>query len=151
MVSGSQSFTVGGGGVERPAPLFAYTEAFEKHFPTYLAIGMTYEQYWEGSADLVRAYRRAFELQQEFQNQQAWLQGLYIYEALVDVSPALRSMGAKKPKPYSKKPYELNVRKDAESKKITEKKSQEKAKAYMEAFAMATNKRFAKKDGDVNG
>lgn len=152
MVSGSQSFDVGGGGGNRLAPRFAYTEVFESNFPTYLVMGMTSEQYWDGPSDMVKFYREAFRLRQELYNQQAWLQGMYIYEALVDVSPAFRSMGAKRARPYSKQPYDLNLPTDTASKNKREKESMDKARAFMEAFAVATNKKFSqKKDGDVNG
>lgn len=64
-----------GGGDKRPASLFAYTEEFERSFPYYLAIGMTYEQYWEQDSTLVRAYRKAAKIQRDLRNQDAWLQG----------------------------------------------------------------------------
>ena len=32
--------------------------------------------------ELVRAYRKAYEYKQEYDNSQLWLQGLYIYKAL---------------------------------------------------------------------
>ena len=40
-------------------------------------------------------------------NEELWLQGMYIYEAIIDVAPALRPMGGSSPTPYSKEPYPL--------------------------------------------
>ena len=135
----------------RPAPRFAYTEKFYECFPYYLAIGMTYEQYWEMDCDLVKYYRQAAQIKQDLANQNAWLQGAYIYEALVDVAPAFRAMGAKKPMPYRKEHLELNTRKDLKHRKEVEQKQDEKAKAYMQAFALSMNKKFQEKGGGVNG
>ena len=141
----------GAGGGHRPSPRFACTDKFEQYFSYYLAIGMTPEQYWEQDSTLVVNYRKAAQIKQNLQNQAAWLQGAYIYEALVDVSPAFRSMGAKKPSPYMKEPFDLNTRTDLKHKAEVEQKHDDKAKAYMEIFAMANNKKFEKKGGGVDG
>lgn len=61
----------GGGGGNRPAPRFAYTEKFYQVFPYYLAIGMTYEQFWEMDCDLVKYYRKAARIRQDLKNQDA--------------------------------------------------------------------------------
>ena len=37
--------------------------------PYYLSIGMTWEQYWQGEADMVRAYRKAQRLRNKRENQ----------------------------------------------------------------------------------
>lgn len=59
LVSGSSSNSEGGGGNKGPAPRFAYTDAFNRVFPYYLSIGMTYELFWEKDATLVEHYRKA--------------------------------------------------------------------------------------------
>ena len=53
--------------------------------PYYLAIGMTYELFWQGPPYLVKAYREAHEFQREIENQRLWLQGLYNYRAFAAV------------------------------------------------------------------
>lgn len=123
-------------------------------FPYYLAIGMTYEQFWEQDCDLVKYYRKAAQIRQDLKNQEAWLQGAYFYEALADVSPILRAFAKKgsKARPYPKKPFDLNVRGDKTEQKKAEEKSDDKAKKYMEAFALAHNRKFQEqKGGGVNG
>lgn len=157
LVSDLPSDNEGAGGDHRPSPRFAYTEKFEKVFPYYLSIGMTAEQYWEQDCTLVKAYRKAAQIRQDLQNQQAWLQGMYIYEALCDVSPAFRAICAKKPTPYIKEPYDLHTRTDEKYEEEKEKKRSQKAKAYMEMFMAENNKRFREekelkeKGGGVNG
>ena len=125
-------------------PSFTYTEKFYEFFPYYLSIGMTPEQYWEGDCTLVKYYRKAEALRNEKRNQELWLQGMYIYEALCDVSPVLHAFAKKgtKPVPYSLKPYALTKeqsQKDADEK---ERKLAEKGKRFMEAMAASINKKF---------
>ena len=153
MVSGHPSENEGGGGRESPAPRFAYTEKFNQVFPYYLSIGMTYEQYWDMDCELVRFYRKAAQIKQDLSNQNAWLQGAYFYEALVDAAPVLRAFAKKgtKPTPYRKEPFELFNRQDKEKQEKVQENHDNQAKAYMETFAMAINKKFEEKGGGVDG
>jgi uncharacterized protein YutE (UPF0331/DUF86 family) len=68
---------------------------------------MTYDEYWHGEAWLTEAYREAYELKKQVKDYELWKQGMYIYEALLDVSPILHAFAKKgtKPKPYSDRPY----------------------------------------------
>ena len=143
LVSSSLSITEEGGRQGSPS-LFTYTEKFYELFPYYLSIGMTYEQYWEGDCTLVKYYRQAEEIRNERHNQELWLQGMYVYEAICDVSPILHAFAKKgtKPTPYSTKPYPLN---DKQSKRDEEEKQRrltEKGKRFMEAMAANINKKF---------
>lgn len=150
LVSESPSDIMGGGGEESPAPLIAYTDKFNEVFPYYLAIGMTYDQFWSQDCQLVKFYSKAFEIKQDLMNQAAWVQGMYIYEALCDVAPAMRAMGAKKPRAYSQEPYDLFQKKGKgqDSQKKKEEKSDSKAKAFMEMWALHVNKKFEEKRGE---
>lgn len=114
---------------------------------------MTYEQFWEQDCNLVKYYRKAAQIKQDLKNQEAWLQGAYIYEALIDAAPVFRSLAKKgtKPVPYRDSPYELFGKKNTVKRKEIQKKHDQQAKAYMEAFALSVNKRFREKGGDVNG
>ncbi len=96
--------------LNRSAPFSLYTETFEKQFPYYLAIGMTYEQYWDDDCELVKFYREADKIQQARQNQMLWLQGMYIYDAIGRLVPALNPATKKgtKVKPYVEKPYSIS-------------------------------------------
>lgn len=143
LVSSSLS-TVGGGEPNRSAPSFTYTEKFYEVFPYYLAIGMTYEQFWEGDCTLTKYYRKADEIKKERRNEEIWLQGMYIYEALCDVSPVLHAFAKKgtKPQPYSDKPYAISKAQQKRVEEDKERKMIEKGKRFMEAMMHSTNKRF---------
>ena len=123
---------------------FTYTKQFYELFPYYLAIGMTPEQYWEGDCTLTKYYRKAEELRNERRNQELWLQGMYIYEALCDVSPVLHAYAKKgtKPSPYSSKPYPLTAQQVRNEEEEKQRKVMDKGKKFMEAMAASINKKF---------
>ena len=124
--------------LDSPTQPKTYTEVFEECFPFYLAIGMSYAEYWEGDAKLAQYYRKAYQIKQDEINNNAWLQGVYIYDAVsTALHNALRGMGKSKPpaKDYAKQPYELKNRVKTEAEKAKEVRvEQEKAAAWMENF-----------------
>ena len=111
------------------------TEIFEEAFPFYLAIGMSYAEYWEGDPSLARYYRKAYLIKQEEINNNAWLQGLYIYDAIsTALYNALRGKNTAA-KTYTGKPYDFNNKEKTEAEKAKEVAiEQEKAAAWMENF-----------------
>lgn len=119
-------------GEEQPSPTDtpqSMTEVFYEHFPYYLALGMTEWQYWHGDCTLVKHYREAEKIRNRKKNSEFHLQGMYIYEALVCVSPLLHAFAKKgtKAHPYTDKPYPLD---NVEAKKYEEeKRKKEKARA----------------------
>ena len=141
MVTSSES----AGGSGHPAPFSnSYTAVFNDLFPYYLMIGMSPEQYWDGDPALAKYYRKADELRRKRRNEELWLQGMYIYEALCDVSPVMNAFAKKgtKPRPYSDHPYAITVKERDDEKVLIEKREREKARRYMEAKMAAINKRF---------
>lgn len=121
-----------------------YTEKFNELFPMYLAIGMSYEQYWEQDSALVIAYRKAYEIKQENINQQLWLQGAYIYEAIARISPILHAFAKKgtKPIPYLDAPFSLTEKQEETKQVRKEKATFDKSKAIMESFMNRHNKKY---------
>lgn len=89
---------------------------------------MSAEEFWEGDTTLPKFYLEAYKIRKEREkeelNYNAWLQGMYIYEALCDVSPVLRAFVKKGTKPieYPNKPYALKSQSDKETepKEVTE-------------------------------
>lgn len=60
-------------------------------------MGMTEEQYWDKSPYLAVAYREAYKLRRKAENEQAWLQGMYFFDAVsVAVGNAMAKKGAKR-------------------------------------------------------
>lgn len=74
---------------------------------------MTYQEYWYGDVWAIVDIQRAAKLQLYRKNQELWLQGMYIYEALGDVSPLFHAFAKKGTKaiPYRTEPYPLGKEK----------------------------------------
>lgn len=125
----------------------SYTATFYEVFPFHLSIGMTPEQYWDGDPQLAKHYRKADELKRQRRNQELWLQGMYIYEALCDVAPIFHAFAKRgtKPTPYTDHPYSITSKEREDEKKLQEKRERDKARRYMEAQMAKLNKRFESK------
>ena len=130
---------------ETPTLKKTNTQIFEECFPFYLAIGMSYAEYWEGDPLLAQYYRKAYRIKQDEINNTAWLQGLYIYDAVsTALHNALRGFGKQKPpaKEYAKQPYEFWHKEKTEAEKAKEVEiEQEKAAAWMENFVLINQKK----------
>ena len=122
----------------------SYTTKFYDVFPFYLSIGMTPDQYWDGDPMLAKWYRKAEEMRQKRRNEELWLQGMYIYEALCDVSPLLHAFAKRgtKPVPYPDHPYSITSKDMEEEKERKVRLEREKAKQYMLGKMAKLNKRF---------
>lgn len=111
-----------------------------------MSIGMTYDEFWNQDVALVRVYRKADELRQRRQNQAAWLQGMYIYNALCDVAPIFHAFAKKgtKPQPYVEEPYPITAA-EIEERRIRElRKKEDRMKAEFAAFAEQMRKKMPK-------
>jgi hypothetical protein len=118
----------------------SYSQVFEEMFPVYLALGMTADQYWHDDCMLARAYREADEIRQRRRNQELWLQGMYVYEAICDCAPLLHAFAKRpKPQPYSSAPYPITPQEVKEKKARDAKAAYEKRKAKVEAWAAHVN------------
>ena len=136
-----------------------FAELADELCPRYMSIGVSFQEYWHGDYTQLAYYAKAFEVQRERANYDAWLQGAYVYDALRMVSPILHAFAKSgtKPTPYHKEPYGVKSdgadRGDKPAK--TEKEIQEiqahNASANFSAFVTQWNKRFESKGGETNG
>lgn len=109
-------------------------------------MGMTATQYWEETPQLAVAYRKAYRLKREAENEQAWLQGLYVYDAFaVCLANAFSKRGAKK-QTYIEKPVDIFPLTEHE-KKRREDAENAKMQSAMEAM-MREQRRKKKLKGD---
>ena len=117
-------------------------ELFSKVFPTYLSMGMSYDEFYNKDHTLVADYRYAFRQKREEANFDMWLQGLYVYHAISDIAPLLIPF-AKHPKaePYHKEPLPI-YKTDKEKEDTSTNAVQDKGKAYMLAMMSSINKKF---------
>lgn len=110
-------------------------------------MGMSSEEFWHGKFSLVKSYRKAYELQKEAKEYEIWKQGMYIYEALVDVSPVLHAFAKKgtKPRPYPEKPYGIEVEKTEEEIEREKENERIKAKLHFMNLAKILSRQFGEK------
>jgi hypothetical protein len=94
---------------------YAY-ELFEKVCPYYLSIGMSYDDFWYGDVNKAVCYREAEQLRIKRYNQEAWLQGMYVYEAICDASPIFNPYAKRgtKPHKYPTEPFPITKEEVAE-------------------------------------
>ena len=125
------------------------TILFEKVCPMYMSYGMSYHDFWYGDAFMVHFYRELHKLKIKEQDENNWMIGMYVYEALCDVSPILHAFSKKGPKPlpYAEKPYlmeKLQEKTQAEKEQEIE-NERLKFAIQMNNWYRATKKQFENK------
>lgn len=135
----------GGDELRKATPLESHEAAFWHQFPYYIALGMSEKQYWEGDCQLTKAFREADKIRRDRMNQQAWLQGMYFYDALSRISPLLHAFGKKgaKAEPYVKEPYPMDPKQVEETRVKQEKQAASKGLRYMQDMVFSSKKRFS--------
>lgn len=103
-------------------------------------MGMTYEEFWCGPAELVAYYRKADKLRLSRENQMLWLQGGYFYDALC--AALARGLGGNRGAKYMDEPMPL-VHEQEENRE----RERQKAIAFFNAFRDSHAK---SKGGGVN-
>lgn len=107
---------------------------------------MSYDEFWNQDVSLAKVYRKAQELRDKRKNQEAWLQGMYIYEALCDASPLFRftmKKGSIKPEPYVKEPYPITESEVREREEREAQIREQQMKAQFAAFVEGMRKKDA--------
>lgn len=120
------------------------SDYFHEAFPMYLAIGMTYEQFWEQESWLVKSFRKANQIRLDEINYSAWLHGVYVLNALQTGIPVVLNGIAKERiqlPDFPNKPIDFTEKSKAEQ----EKKQMELQRAHMQAIAEQFNATFRKK------
>ena len=108
------------------------SEIFWEAFPSYLTMGMTSDEYWNGDARLCRAYREKRRLEMRLQDEMMWRQGAYIYHALICVAPYFNSIKPQKPEDYIE-PFSYSQ--DEEKQRKAEEQQLQRGVAAFQAWA----------------
>ena len=111
-----------------------------------MAMGMSYTEFWDGPPFLVVAYRKAFRIKREIENEQAWLQGLYVYDAFVVCMANMFSGRGAKKQNYLERPVDIFPLTE-EEKKQREREEMEKMQIAMEEM-VRRQKRKKKQKGE---
>lgn len=130
------------------------TKIFEDNCPFFIAIGMSYQQYWEEDPTIAKYYLKAYKIQEERTEWMLWKLGVYGYEALCDVSPVLHAFAKKgtKPLPFADKPLFIDnsvmeTAKEKQEKEEKEAKNERlKAEVAFDVWARMMSKKFNKEE-----
>ena len=143
-ISSSNGIQVGGVGSATETPDTCRV-IFDKAFPSYLAMGMTYDEFYNKDHTLVIAYRKAYEMKRSVENENMWILGAYVYQAVARVSP-LYNPFAKHPKPeeYLDKPFPLFTSEEDKANAKSNAVTDDKGMAYMQAAMSRINNKFGK-------
>ena len=126
------------------------SQVFEELCPIYMGYGMSYDDYWYDDAYKATYYRKAHEIQIKHADEEFWMQGMYIYDALCRVSPMLHafSKSGTKPLPYLEQPFSyLNEAEKTKEQKEKEAENERlKAQIQFKMWSRAVAKKFKKKE-----
>ena len=134
---------------EITSPQKTFTEYFDEMFPTYLAIGMTWTQFWIDEPKLAIAYRKADAIRKRRKNEELWLEGLYTAEALKATVGNMFSKGNKHN--YPEEPFPLTADEQQERREREERNRMERMKAAFIAKSLQMNTKLGGKPNDERG
>lgn len=112
--------------------------------PRYMAMGVSYDEYWNGDYTRLPYYRKAHQQKREEKNFELWLQGWYFLQAIACIVPKSEAVYPAEPIPLTQ----------AEAENLEEKQRQKEidnARAYMEAAMHNINKTRKEKGGTSDG
>ncbi|MCR2033717.1 hypothetical protein [Anaerofustis stercorihominis] len=93
---------------EEESSFTGYTDIFKQLCPSYMAMGMSYNEFWYGDIEVACVYKEAFEQKQKLKNENLWLQGLYFYKALQSVASQIFSEKESDAETYLNKPIDFD-------------------------------------------
>lgn len=134
---------------EVTSPPKTFTEYFEELFPAYLAMGMTWTQFWIDEPELAIAYRKAEVIRKRRKNEELWLEGMYVAEALNATVGNMFSKGQKHP--YPAEPFPITADEQQERREREERNRMERMKAAFIARSLQVNSKLGGKPNDERG
>lgn len=144
---------MGGDPVGEPPTVSTYAEMFTKLCPEYMALGMSYDDYWHKPTYVHKAYRKAHEIRMRNEEWARWRQGAYIYDALLRVAPVLRAFGKGNVEPgkYPDEPWPLTEEEAKEQEQRRDFENTKRFIAQLEAESEAAKRKQAGKGATEDG
>jgi hypothetical protein len=134
---------------EVTSPQKTFTEYFNELFPAYLAMGMTWTQFWIDEPELAVAYRKAEMIRKRRRNEELWLQGIYVAEALKATVCNMFNKGQKNQ--YPDEPLPITADEQQERREREERNRMERMKAAFIARSLQMNTKLGGKPNDERG
>ena len=131
------------------SPQKTFTEYFNELFPAYLAMGMTWTQFWIDEPELAVAYRKAEMIRKRRKNEELWLQGVYVAEALHATVGNMFNKGQKNR--YPDEPFPITADEQRERREREERNRMERMKAAFIAKSLQVNSKLGGKPNDERG
>lgn len=108
-----------------------------------MAIGMSYDEFWNQDVSLARVYLKADEIKRRRQNETLWLQGLYVRDALLcSVVNMFSDKNAQK-FDYPEEPYPITERQIKEQEERKRQATIERLKAELTHYADEMRKKMS--------
>ena len=112
----------------------------------YMAMGMSYTEFWVDEPELAAAYRKADQIRRRRRNEELWLEGIYMAEALNSTVGNMFSKGAKHQ--YPSEPFPITEAEQEERREREQKARMERVKAAFMAKALRVNSSLGGKPND---
>ena len=122
----------------------SFAETFANLCPQYMALGMTYAEFWGSNTVVHKAYREAAKIKQHSDEWSRWRQGAYIYDALLRVAPVMRASfggGRVEPGKYPEEPWPLTEKEAREREEAMRIKRMEQFMAKLTAESKQETKK----------
>ena len=103
-------------------------------------MGMTWEQFWLDEPGLAAAYRKADAIRKRRKNEEFWLEGMYMAEALNATVGNMFSKGQKHP--YPAEPFPITLEEQEARRERDEQARMERMKAAFMARSLQVNTRL---------
>ena len=121
-----------------------YGDTFDELLPQYMAMGMTYDEYWDGEYGTKRACRKAYQIRMENEQRLAdrnnWYMGQYIMSAISAIPlfvAGFNTKGAHMPE-YPDKPF-LDRFEEQKKEEAVKRKQEDQQKLAMAMFQAMTS------------
>ena len=112
---------------------------------------MSYSDFWDGDPVIAKYYRDKYRCEMDRRNVELWLQGAYVYEAILDAMPAFNFFSKKRdPVPYRDEPMPLTSQEKQNSENRKADKKLNAGKNFIDSWAAAVNANRKKKE-QTNG
>ena len=124
-----------------------FTEQFEYACPYYMAMGMTYDEFWNDKPIKAKFYREMEKVKQEKMNEQLWLQGVYMTKAIeATVGNMLRGKKGT-PIKYPNEPFPITAQESEKKREEQALREQQEISAKFMNMAHSINNTLKKKGG----